>query len=451
MLELSYKSILRVALPLMLGTFVQSIISITDGAFVSELGNTAFNAVGNGSMIYMAMFMLCRGIADGTQITIAKKYGEQKNQEIGQVLFNAQFIQIFITSIIFILLFIFVDAVVGSIAKSADIGNAMIEFLKYRSWGIFFAGLEVTMIAYFIGLGKTRIIIASTLLLAFSNIFLDYVLIFGKLGFPELGMRGAAIASSISEGVSFAFLLIYALNKKDLREFAYSLKLKVQRSTCLLLIKLSYPLMLQGLVAMSSWLLFFSLVEHMGPTNLEIAHHVRYMYFIAFIPLFGFGAATRTFVSNLVGREQQELIPGILLKLLFLSVASIVLVFHGAFFYPEKLIGIVQHNPHFTIQSAKESAAALQFVSGTILIFAIVIIPFNCISALGKTMHTFGIELISLLIYGLSCYLIIYKWHWNVVEIWWVEYIYFSSLGVISLLYLLHYKKKFLASKSINI
>ena len=94
MLELTYKRILLIALPLMFGTFVQSVIIITDGAFVSELGNTAYNAVGNGGIMYIALFMLCRGISDGTQITIAKKYGEQKNSEIGAVLFNAQFIQL---------------------------------------------------------------------------------------------------------------------------------------------------------------------------------------------------------------------------------------------------------------------------------------------------------------------------------------------------------------------
>ena len=79
MLELSYKKILFIALPLMFGTFVQSMIGIIDGAFVSSLGNTAYNAVGNGSIMYIALFMLCSGLADGTQITIAKKYGEEKN------------------------------------------------------------------------------------------------------------------------------------------------------------------------------------------------------------------------------------------------------------------------------------------------------------------------------------------------------------------------------------
>ncbi|MCG8576551.1 MAG: hypothetical protein MI810_16855, partial [Flavobacteriales bacterium] len=66
MLELSYKKILSITLPLMFGTLVQSIIVVTDTIFVSELGTVAFDAVGNGGIMYMALFMLCRGLGDGT-------------------------------------------------------------------------------------------------------------------------------------------------------------------------------------------------------------------------------------------------------------------------------------------------------------------------------------------------------------------------------------------------
>lgn len=434
----------------MFGTFVQSIIIVTDGAFVSELGSTAYNAVGNGGLMYAAMFMLCRGISDGTQITVAKKLGEQKNEEIGKVLFNAQFLQLLLTSLIFISFFVFGEIIIRSIAKSEDIGTAMVEFIKYRSWGIFFAGLLATMVAYFIGIGKTKIIILSTLLLALTNVFLDYSLIFGHFGFPELGMKGAPIASSFSEAVAFFFLLAFALKAKSLKQFAYTIKQKVNKVLAIPLFKLSLPLMFQGLLSLSSWLIFFSLIEHMGPENLEVAHNIRYMYFIAFIPIFGFAATTKTFVSNLVGRDEQHLIPKIQLKILLLSVISILVLFHGSFLYPEQLISIVEHNPNVSKEMLGQSADALRFISGSIIIFAMAIVPFHSVSALGKTTHSFAIESIALVLYIIACYFVIYKWNWDIVQIWWVEYIYFGSLGIFSLLYLLYYRRKFLIRKGEN-
>jgi len=442
MLELSYKRILMIALPLMFGTFVQSLITITDGAFVSKLGNTAYNAVGNGSIMYIILFMVCMGLADGTQITIAKKYGEEKHQEIGQTLFNAQFLQIILASFLFIFFIIFSESVINNIAKSQDIGSAMIEFIRYRAWGIFFAALQVTMGAYFIGLGKTRVIIYSTLVLAFANILLDYGLIFGNFGLPELGMIGAPIASSISEAIAFLFLLIYALRAKSLKKFGYSLKLKIQKTLALPLLKMSFPLMLQGMISLLTWWIFFSMIEHMGPNDLEVAHNIRYMYFLAFIPIFGFGAATKTFVSNLVGRNELHLIPKIQFKILLLAVSATILLFHGAFFYPEYLISIVEHNPNASDEIIQNSVDSLRFVSGSILIFSIAVVPFHSIAALGKTKLSFAFECISISIYLIACYLIIERWQWSIVEVWWIEYIYFGTLGLVSFLYLLYFNKR---------
>lgn len=439
MLELSYKRILLIALPLMFGTFVQSMITITDGAFVSELGNTAYNAVGQGSLIYFALFMLCRGLGDGTQITIARLLGEGKNKEIGAVLLNAQFVQLILAALIFCSFIFFVDDFIERTTKTQALGPAISEFMHYRSWGIFFAALQVTMAAFFIGLGKTNIIMASTLIMAGCNIFLDYSLIFGHFGFPELGMKGAPIASSISECVTFLFMAVVAIRAKAFQPYAYSLKRKLKKIIILPLLKLSYPLMFQGMISLSTWWVFFGLIEHMGSENLEIAHNIRYMYFIAFIPIFGFGAATKTYVSNLVGRKERHLITRIQIKIGLLSVISLLVLFHGSFLYPESMIKIVEHNPNVSPHLLDESARALRFVSGSIIVFSIVIVPFHSVSALGKTKASFLIEFCSILLYLIASYLIIKVWQWDIVSIWWVEYLYFISLGVFSILYLMYY------------
>jgi putative MATE family efflux protein len=448
MLELSYKRILSIALPLMFGTFVQSLIAITDGAFVSKLGNTAYNAVGNGSIMYVILFMVCRGLADGTQITIAKKYGEDKLSEIGKTLFNAQFLQLILAAFLFVFFILFSESVINNIAKSEAIGSAMVQFIKYRSWGIFFAALQVTMVAYFIGIGRTRIIIYSTLVLALSNILLDYCLIFGNFGFPQLDMIGAPVASSIAEAITFLFLLMYALKAKSLKKFAFSLKLKIERSKIIFpLIKLSFPLMLQGMLSLLTWWIFFSMVEHMGPNDLEVAHNIRYMYFLAFIPIFGFAAATKTYVSNLVGRKELHLIPKIQLKIMLLAVAGTFLLFHGAFFYPELLIRIVEHNPDVSPEIIQNSVDSLRFVSGSILVFAISVVPFHSVAALGKTKLSFAIECIAITIYLIACYFIINQWQWSIIEVWWIEYIYFGTLGIISILYLIYFNKRHVSNR----
>ena len=78
MLDLRYRTILSVAIPLMASSFIQSIVMITDSAYLSRFDTTAFVASGNGGLIYITMFVVLMGIADGTQILMARRIGEKK-------------------------------------------------------------------------------------------------------------------------------------------------------------------------------------------------------------------------------------------------------------------------------------------------------------------------------------------------------------------------------------
>ena len=127
---------------------------------------------------------------------------------------------------LFILIFTLSPSFISWISESKDMGNAMTEFLTFRSWGLFFAALQASLFAFFIGLGRTKIIISATLLMAVTNISLDYGLIFGQLGLPELGMKGAAIASSVSEMLTFLFLFSVASKTKRFRKYHYHLRNK---------------------------------------------------------------------------------------------------------------------------------------------------------------------------------------------------------------------------------
>jgi Na+-driven multidrug efflux pump len=161
------------------------------------------------------------------------------------------------------------------------------------------------------------------------------------------------------------------------------------------------------------------------------------MYFLAFIPIFGFGAATSTFVSNLVGRNERHLIAKTQSKIALLSGISVLIIFHGAFLYPEYLIGLVDHNPDITDEILQNSADALRFVSGSIMLYAIMVVPFNSVSAMGKTQLTFLIEVLAIIFYLIACYYFVVKWQWNIVDVWWVEYIYFGTIGIASITYLI--------------
>ena len=443
----SYKEIFRMTLPLMFGTFVHSVVVFTDAVFVSELGDTAIGASGNASLMFMAFFMFCRGLGDGTQIAVARLDGQGEDKKIGETVFHAQVYQAIISGLLFSILFLFGDAIVYSFSKNQDVAELMIDYLNARGWGLILAAQHMILASFFIGIGKTRVIFISALIIAGSNIFLDYCFIFGNLGFPELGMIGAPLASSISEGLGFVYLLVYLLTKSSYKKYAYSFFQKINLRAHFAIIKLSFPLMLQGVIALSTWLVFFTLIEHSGKGPLETAHNIRYMYFLAFVPIFGFAASTKTIVSNLVGQGRQDLIKKVQNRIIFMSVLSMVIIFHGAVLYPEFLIRLVDQNPNLDPVVLADSVYILRFISGSILIYSIAVIYFNTIAGLGKTTVYFFIEVFSILLYLVGCYLFIVLWKWDIKMVWWVEYIYFLCFLIFSVLYLYFYRRNLIKNE----
>ena len=438
MLHLNNKSILKIAAPIMVGTFVQNIVMITDAILVNKLGTIAFNAANNAGLLYIVFFMIAKGLGDGTQIQIAKEYGLKQPAAINYTL-NHSFVAQFILAIILTAaLFFTMPFFTSTLVKNQDIGAEMVSFLNYRSWGLIFASIQVSAMAFFIGIGKTKIIILTTALLAVLNIFLDFALIYGYFGFPEMGVAGAGLASTISEAITAIFLVAILIKSKHIKGFNYSWpkafsKLKFQK-----LIRLSYPLMLGGFLSISTWYVFFSFIEQRSAFDLEVSHVVRNLFFISFIPIFGFAATTRTYVSYYHAKGDDIMTKMAVKKLLGLSVLAYFVFFHGALLYPRFLLGIITDSQPVI----EKSVDVLRLVFGSMLLFSIVSVFYQTVAAIGKTFQSLVIEIISIVIYLIFAYVTIIKLQSSLLIVWTIEYLYFGVTGILSVLYLLYYMKK---------
>ncbi|MGY8926152.1 MAG: MATE family efflux transporter, partial [Flavobacteriales bacterium] len=104
MLNIGYKSILKMAVPLMASTFIQSIVLITDSSFLSRFDILAYDAVGNGGLIYITLFMALVGLNDGSQILMARRIGESKEKILPQIFGSSLLSNLLITILLFVLI-----------------------------------------------------------------------------------------------------------------------------------------------------------------------------------------------------------------------------------------------------------------------------------------------------------------------------------------------------------
>lgn len=416
----------------MASTFIQSVVLITDSAFLSRYDTIAFDAVGNGGLIYITLFMTLIGMSDGAQIVMARRIGEGRSSMLSKIFGSALFNNLLISIVLFSIISWVIPDMLKSYSLNAEVAQGQVDYLNIRGYGLIFAFLSISINAYFMAIGKTKFVMIGALFVASSNILLDYALISGNFGFEAMGIEGAALASTFADGIGALFLGIALYYSSEQRKHELLKNISISKESLLNLFKISSPIMLQGLVALTTWTVFFTWIEQIGTYELTVSQNIRSLYFLAFVPVWGFGATTKTYVSHFIGKKDYDAVKIIIMRVQLLSILFLFLFFHGALFYPEQMIGVINPNEEFMA----DSVAILRFVSGSVIIYSVGSVYFQAINGTGNTRINFYIEIVSVFIYLIAAFLLIKVYVLDIYWIWTVEYIYFITLGLLSFLYL---------------
>lgn len=432
MLDLRYRTILAVAVPLMVSSFIQAVVYLTDAAFLSRYSTLAFDASGNAGLMYVTVFIALSGMSDGVQILIARRIGQNRIDAIGRIFGTSIITLLILGTLLFMVLHFVMPDLLVSYSKYEDLARAQNSFLGIRSYSLFFAILTLSINAFFYATGKTWVVLISSIIVALSNVLLDSVFIFGWKFIPEMGLEGAAIASTSADGLGLLFLLCFLFFSKDRKKYALFSHLSFNLQSMRELLKVGSPLFFQGFFALATWTVFFTWIEQMGKTELTVSQNIRAVYFLAFVPVWGFAATTKTYISQYLGRKDYESLKIIQRRIQLLTVAFLLLFFHGSILYPKALLSVINPDEAYLEQSAQ----ILRFVAGSILIYGLVSVKFQTINGSGNTTVSFLIELSSVVIYMVASFILIKVLKLEIFWVWSVEYVYFIVLGGLSIIYL---------------
>ena len=259
----SNKKIFQVTYPIFLTLIAQNIVNVTDTAFLGRVSEIALGASAIGGVFYIAIYFVGFGFSQGAQIMIARRNGEKNYGQIGSIFNNALVFNFLIATIIFTLSLFFIPDLMRYLVHSDRIYQASIEFLNWRIYGFFFSFLNVTFRAFFVGITRTKVLTVSAVITALTNIILDYLLIFGKFGFPEWGIEGAAIASTAAEATTLIYFIIVTLKQDDKHIFNLFKFNNIDFQTVGKILSLSVFIMFQYFISISTWFMFFIFIERL--------------------------------------------------------------------------------------------------------------------------------------------------------------------------------------------
>jgi putative MATE family efflux protein len=428
----SNRHIWKIAYPIILGSIAQNIISVTDTAFLGRVGETALAASAIGGVFYLVMVMIGFGFGIGTQIVIARRDGEGKQKEIGPTLEHAMLFLAGLAILLTAAYGFFGKGLMGAILQSDAVMAETQKYLGIRSWGIILAFIQVAFRSFFVGIGHTAVITRVTIVMAVVNVVLDYVLIFGKFGFPEMGIRGAALASLIAEVAGTIQLFIYTFRRIDYRKYHLFKLSPFDGVMFKRLLSTSTPMMIQHFVSLGSWFVFFLMVEKMGEHDLAVSQIMRSVYILVLLPLWGFAATTNTLVSNLLGQGKTDEVFPLIVKVLKLCLGVMLPFVAVSVAFPEVMVRIYTSD----VAMIADSARVLVIISPAALVLALAFVVFSAVSGTGKTMVSLIIEIVVLSLYMLATFLIVKLWKAPIEVVWTVEYVYGAFLALFSWIYL---------------
>lgn len=430
--NISYKRIWSIAYPIILGSVAQNLINVTDTAFLGRVGDVELGASALGGMFYFVLFMLALGFGTGTQIIISRRHGEGNSHLIGKTFDHALYFMLPLSVVAFLILFFFSTPILRFVIESNNIYEASVAFLKYRMPGIFFVFGQILFRSFYIGIARTKVITWSTLVMAGTNIILDYGLIFGKLGLPEMGLEGAAIASTIAEFIALIFLMVYVIVHKHHRQYDLFRFEAFDKELFGRNFKLAAPIMVQNFLSLGVWFAFFLIVEKLGEQALAVSNIIRSIYIVLMIPIWGFASAANSMVSYLLGMRRHELVFTLLKKIVIMATGGVMALVVLSLFVPEALIRI--YTDHAGLIAL--SIPVLMVVNIGAVFLSTGFVLFNGVMGTGKTNVSFLIEMVVLSLYLLYV-LIMVRWlGGGVATAWTAEILYGVLLSGLSLLYL---------------
>jgi putative MATE family efflux protein len=330
-----------IATPIIIQNLVQYLQLQVDMAMLGHYNTVFLSAVGNVIFPYTILFSFISAISTGTTVLIAHSVGAGALKTARRYSEVSFFYNIVISVFFFVFLCFSSAGIMNLMGTSSDIGDYGSKFMGILSYSFIFEGIEFSIVAILLGVGRTKAIMYSAILRTTINIALDWILIYGKLGFPEMGIAGAALATTISNAAAAIFFIVYLITSKSL-PFKPTLagifkpKWSIERNN----IVVGLPFGLETMLWSFGQLIIVRLINAIDPYSAGLFVLVARIQAVTVFFYMGLARGTMTLVGIKMGEgKHNEAIRIGLISLRF----AFILCFIASFFFiliPDKILAI---------------------------------------------------------------------------------------------------------------
>jgi MATE family multidrug resistance protein len=430
--ETSTRQILKIAMPISLAILVPQVNFITNNIFLGHYSQQALAAGGLAGVYHLIFAMIGYGLNSGLQTLISRRAGENRPGEIGKIFSQGVFISLVIACFGIVVTWLLAPMIFRAVINDPVTAENTIGFMKIRIWGLPFLYIYQMRNALLVGTNNSRFLVIGTLAETVANIMFDYLLIFGKLGFPEMGLQGAAVASIIAEFTGMFIIFIVIHYQGISKRFSLFSHFRWDSTYASQILSISMPLIFQLAMSIISWEFFYILIEHHGQQSLAISQVMRNVTGLTGCITWAFAATCASMVSNIIGQGKKEQVPGLILKIVRISVLISLVLALLINIFPATLLSVYGQEEVF-IEAA---LPVVRVVTSAMVLMSFSVVWLNAVTGTGNSRYTFLIELVTNVFYVLYVYVILEMLKLSIVYGWMSEWLYWLLIFFLSWLYM---------------
>lgn len=434
MKRFSNREILKITLPVLVSLLMEQLVGLTDTVYLGHYGDgrTELAASALAGVFYLVVFMLGFGFSVGAQVLIARRNGEGRPTEIGPLFMQGVLFLLVLAGVLFALSRLFSEGLFTLLVEQPAVRRAAVDYLDWRVYGFFFSFVAAMFRALYVGTTRTRILTANSVVMVLTNIVLNYLLIFGRCGFPELGIAGAAIASVAAEAVSVLFFLAYTRLRFDWRRYSLFRFAGVDFRLLGRILSVSVWIMLQEGMAFLSWFLFFVCIERLGTEQLAVTNMVRSIGSVVFLFVNAFASTASSLVSNLIGEGRSGEVVPLCRRMTLLCFSFVVPLALLIALFPRLVLGFYSDDAALVVYGVPSLWVML---STYVLCVPAFIAQFG-VSGTGHTRVTLGIVVAAILFYVAYTLWLTLGLRADVALCWTTDHLYYLVTLLLSAAYL---------------
>lgn len=430
--KVTNKQILSIALPITLAILIPQINMLTNSIFLGDLSTEALGNAGITGVFYLIFAVAGHGLNNAMQSVFSRYAGSGDTGAFKKIL--SQGIRISLQlSLAGILFTWFIAPFILQPVAAAGAYPQEISFLRIRILGLPFLYLFQTGNAFLVASLNSRFLMIGFICEAAINILLDYLLIRGRFGFPAMGFNGAAVASVIAEAVGFLVVLIVLFKTGLKKKYALLQNFNYDKKLSKAIIKVSAPLVTQYVISVTTWLIFFFLIESRGEEiDKAISNVMRNVFGLAGVFVWAFASTSNVVVSNLMGQKKEDKVIEAVNKIMLWSIGLCMVMVVLLNIFPGTFFSLFGKDSEFVTAGIPVA----RIVSIGMLFMSVANIWLNGVTGTGKTKINLLIEIVAITVY------LIYSWIFMKVHFislamaWSNEVIYWFTIFVMAFIYL---------------